>query len=98
MLFCRFFGWPILVTCCFNWTLQSSIFPCFPQLPHKNRHSEFDCVHAANAFNTAWGLFLIALKRACAGPVGSRRPCSQLRSVPTSTCRSFANFGWLNPV
>jgi hypothetical protein len=31
-------------------------------------------------------------------PVGWRRPCSQLRSVPTSTSRSRANFDWLSPV
>jgi copper chaperone CopZ len=30
---------------------------------------------AASALNTACGPFLIALKRACAGPVGFRRPC-----------------------
>lgn len=39
----------------------------------------------------------IAVKRALAGPVGSRRPCSPLRNVPTSTCSRAANFGWLKP-
>ena len=43
------------------------------------------------------GSRLIAVRCALAGPVGSRRPCSQLRSVPTSTCRSLANFGWESP-
>jgi hypothetical protein len=40
----------------------------------------------------------MAVKSAFAGPVGSRRPCSQLRSVPTSTFNNAANFGWLSPI
>jgi carbonic anhydrase/acetyltransferase-like protein (isoleucine patch superfamily) len=45
------------------------------------------CRIGANAFRTAFGLFLIALNRACAGPVGSRLPCSQNETRETAPAR-----------
>jgi hypothetical protein len=62
------------------------------------RHNTLNRDQAAKAFSTDFGSRLIARSRALAGPVGWRRPCSQLRSVPTSTSRSRANFDWLSPV
>ena len=47
---------------------------------------------------TATGSLQMARSKARAGPVGSRRPCSQFRSVDTSIDRSSANFDWLRPV
>src|SRR6187402_3055959 len=40
----------------------------------------------------------MARSKARAGPVGARLPCSQLRSVPTSTSRRRANFDCESPV
>lgn len=58
----------------------------------------FRLCHTASARITCSGSFLIARSSARAGPVGSRRPCSQLRSVPTSTSRILAKFGCDRPV
>src|SRR5215469_807572 len=63
---------------------------------HGDAHRD-DGYGAASARSTCVGSRRIAVRSALAGPVGSRRPCSQLRSVPTSTCRSFANFGCESP-
>src|SRR6185312_3961691 len=56
------------------------------------------CPQATNAFSTCFGSFRMARNRARAGPVGSRRPCSQLRRVPTSTASTLANLGCDRPV
>jgi hypothetical protein len=64
-----------------------------PRWLRPHRRASARVAHAASAFSTDFGSVLIARSRAFAGPVGSRRPCSQLRKVPTSTCRSFANCG-----
>src|SRR5688500_7470421 len=47
---------------------------------------------------TCSGSLRIARSRALAGPVGSRRPCSQLRRVLTCTPSRVAKSGWLSLV
>ena len=51
-----------------------------------------------SALITAIGSLWIARNSARAAPVGTRRPCSQLRNVATSIERSSENLAWLRPV
>ena len=53
---------------------------------------------SARARRTFFGSFRIARSSALAGPVGSRRPCSQFLIVLTSTPSSAAKSGWLSRV
>jgi len=52
---------------------------------------------ALNAARTAAGCFEATSNKARAGPCGSRRACSQLRSVPRLTPMKPANSGWDRP-
>jgi hypothetical protein len=53
---------------------------------HRSRYAAREA--DASALSTCSGSFSIARISAFAGPVGSRRPCSQFRSVASSTCMS----------
>lgn len=63
--------------------------------PKRSRGSALQTDQQFNASSTARGRRAATRRRSRAGPVGWRRPCSQLRSVPELMPKAAANSVWL---